>query len=207
MTRLIVRYILAVFILIGSLSAQMPIGGSGGGSGGGGVWGTITGTLSSQTDLNTALNAKVPTSTTVAGHALSGNVTIACADLTVACVTAVVHNFGATFDGGGSPLSAGGTAYATITYACTIQAWNIAVDAGTATVDIWKIAAGSAIPTVANTITASATPAIASGTAVHSTTLTSWTTSVSQNDIIAINLKTVSGATKVNLSVQCNGTN
>lgn len=70
------------------LTAQGPKpGGSSGGSVGGSVWGAITGTLSSQSDLNTALAGKVPTTTTVAGHALSGNVSIACVDLTVPCVT------------------------------------------------------------------------------------------------------------------------
>lgn len=44
-------------------------------------WGSIGGTLSDQTDLQSALDAKVPTSRTVAGHALSGDVTIAAGDL------------------------------------------------------------------------------------------------------------------------------
>lgn len=43
---------------------------------GGGTWGSIVGTLSSQSDLNTALSGKVPTTTTVNGHALSSNVTV-----------------------------------------------------------------------------------------------------------------------------------
>lgn len=45
-------------------------------SSGGGVWGTITGTLADQTDLQTALDAKVPTTRTINGSALSSNVTI-----------------------------------------------------------------------------------------------------------------------------------
>lgn len=40
------------------------------------VWGTVIGTLSNQTDLQTALDAKVPTSRTVNGQALSSNVTV-----------------------------------------------------------------------------------------------------------------------------------
>jgi len=131
----------------------------------------------------------------------------ACADLSDAgpgCSgTATVHSFGASFDGGGSALSAGKTVYFTIPYACTAQAWNVVVDTGTATIDIWKIASGTAIPTISNTITASATPAISTGTAVHSTNLTGWTTSVSANDVIGINLKTVATATYANLTVQC----
>ena len=47
-------------------------------------------------------------------------------------------------------------AYFTIPYACTISAWNITVNAGTVTFDIWKVASGTAVPTVANTITAAA---------------------------------------------------
>lgn len=114
----------------------------------------------------------------------------------------VVRAFGASFDGGGSALSAGKTVYFTIPFACTIAAWNIAVDTGTCTIDIWKIATGTAIPTVSNSIVASAAPAISTGTAIHSTTLTGWTTSVAANDIFAINLKVVSGATFVNIVIQ-----
>lgn len=114
-----------------------------------------------------------------------------------------IHSIGAIFDGGGSAMTAGKTVYFTVPYSCSIQAWNITVDTGTATIDVWKIATGTAIPTVANTITASATPAISSGTAVHSTTLTGWTTSVSANDIFGVNLKTVASATEASLVMQC----
>lgn len=102
-----------------------------------------------------------------------------------------------------SALTTSNTTYFTVPYACTISAWNLAVDAGTITVDVWKIATGTAIPTVSNTITASALPAIASGTALHSTTLTGWTTAVTANDIIAAHVNTVATAKFVNLVVQC----
>ncbi len=45
------------------------------------VWGSITGTLSNQTDLQTALDAKVPTTRTVNGHALSADVTVSKSDI------------------------------------------------------------------------------------------------------------------------------
>lgn len=114
-----------------------------------------------------------------------------------------VHSIGATMDGGGSAMTSGKTVYFTVPYACTIRAWNITVDTGTVTFDVWKIASGTAIPTIANTITAAALPAISSGTAVHSTTLTGWTTAVSANDIFGINLNAVSGATQASLVMQC----
>jgi hypothetical protein len=114
------------------------------------------------------------------------------------------RSIGASFDGGGVALTAGKTVYSTVPFPCTIAAWNITVDTGTATIDVWKIATGTAIPTVSNSITSAAIPAISVGTAVHSTVLTNWTTSVAQNDIFGINLKIVSGATYANLVLQCN---
>lgn len=115
----------------------------------------------------------------------------------------VTHSIGATFDGAGSALTTGTKAYVTVPYACTIQAWNITVDTGTITIDAWKKATGTAIPTISDSITASATPAISTGTALHSTTLTSWTTSVSANDIFAFDITAVSSATKASLTLQC----
>lgn len=99
-------------------------------------------------------------------------------------------------------LTASSIVYATCPFAGTITAWNICADAGTCTIDIWKIASGTAVPTVANTITASALPALATGTAIHSTTLTGWTTAVAANDIFAFQLKTVSGAKFISIDLQ-----
>ena len=45
------------------------------------AWGAITGTLSTQTDLSSALAGKVPSSRTIAGHALSADVTLTAADV------------------------------------------------------------------------------------------------------------------------------
>lgn len=116
------------------------------------------------------------------------------------------HAFGASFysSDGTSALTAGRTVYMVMPFACTIAAWSVTADAGTATVDVWKVATGTAIPTVGNTITAAATPALSSGTSVRSTTLTGWTTAIAANDIIAVNLKVVATATFVNLTVECN---
>lgn len=50
-------------------------------SSGGGTWGSITGTLANQLDLAAALAAKVPTSRTVNGQALNGNVTLSASDV------------------------------------------------------------------------------------------------------------------------------
>lgn len=106
-------------------------------------------------------------------------------------------------DPAGTALSTGVLGYLVVPAACTIQSWDIVVDAGTATVDIWKVATGTAKPTVANTITASAKPAISAETAIHSTTLTGWTTSVAANDIFGFNLDAVATAKFIYVGVVC----
>lgn len=150
---------------------------------------------------STASYATGQTANKLIGTDSSGNVGLQ--TVTSAMIPPVVHQVGATFDGQGSALVTGTKVYITAPYACTLQAWNATVDTGTITVDVWKIATGTAIPTVSNSITASAKPAIATGTALHSTTLTGWTTSVSTNDIFGFNISAVSGATKASLVLQC----
>lgn len=200
----------------------------------------------------------------------SGNVTIT--STAAGSMRAIGMAFGMT---GGSALSAGATQYVTVPFACTIKQWDMTVDAGTATVDVWKIAGapadwatasgtvntsgtsvtkvsgtafpadaaglritinsvsyviatvnsstsitlttsagtqsgvsfagpGSAIPTISNTITAAALPAIASGTATGSSALTGWTTSVIKNDVFGFNINAVSGGTAaISIVLEC----
>lgn len=79
-------------------------------------------------------------------------------------------------------------------YAGTIVGWSIVVDAGTGTVEVWKIASGTAKPTAANSINTSGV-AISSNTAVISTTTSDFTTTtVTANDIFAFELTAISGA-------------
>lgn len=118
----------------------------------------------------------------------------------------LIMTVGTSLDGGGSALSTGQKGYVTCPFAGTIVGWNITADTGTCTFDVWKIATGAAVPTVANTITASAKPALATGTAIHSTGLSGWTISVSANDIFGFNLDAVSSATKLTLVLQINKT-
>ncbi len=66
----------------------------------------------------------------------------------------------------------------------------MADQSGSIVVDIWKL--NAAIPTVANTITASALPTLSSSQYINSTTLTGWTTSVSANDVFAFNVNSAS---------------
>jgi len=108
-------------------------------------------------------------------------------------------------DPAGSALTVASTttAYVTIPFACTISAYNLLVDAGTITVKFWRVATGTAIPTSANSINTSGV-GIASGTAIHSTTLTDFTsTAIAANDIVAANVTAVATAKYVNATLQC----
>ena len=103
-----------------------------------------------------------------------------------------------SIDGGGSAVTTGqkGT-YPVCVYAGTITAYTITVDTGTCTAKFWKKATGTAIPTVSDNINTSGV-AISSGTVIRSTTVSDFTTTaVAANDIFALNLTAVSGATKI----------
>lgn len=110
---------------------------------------------------------------------------------------------GWSFDGGGSALTTSLVGYMAVPFACTISGWSATVDTGTITWGVWKVATGTAIPTSTNSIVASAAPAISTGTALHSTTLTGWTTSVSQYDIFGFAITAVSSATRASLVLEC----
>lgn len=104
-----------------------------------------------------------------------------------------------------SALVAGNTTtdYVTVPFACTISAYNLLIDAGTIQVKFWKVATGTAIPTAANAIN---TSGVSTGinTAIHSTTLTDFTaTTVTKDDIMAMNITGSSGARFVNGVLQC----
>jgi len=106
---------------------------------------------------------------------------------------------------GGTALTVASTTtdYITVPFACTINAYNLAIDAGTITVKFWKVATGTAIPTSANSINTSGV-SISSGTAIHSTTLTDFTTTaVAASDILAMNVTAVATAAYVNGVLSC----
>lgn len=110
------------------------------------------------------------------------------------------------WDGQGGFITTGLTRYFVAPYDATITGWSIVAEGTnpTCTIDVWKIASGTALPTVANTITASAIPALSTGNVVRSSTLTGWTTDIIAGDILAFNIDAVSNALtiKINLELQ-----
>lgn len=89
-------------------------------------------------------------------------------------------------------IEAGTASYVAVPYSGTIISWYIVANSTTTCqIDVWK-ATGS-LPTVANSITASAKPSLSSGTVVNSSSLTGWTKTVTSGDVFGFNLDSFSG--------------
>ena len=84
--------------------------------------------------------------------------------------------------------------------ACTIVGWTLIADqVGSVVFDVWK--ANDALPTVTNTITASAKPTLSSSQYTHNETLSGWTTSIAAGDVLAYNIDSCSTITQVVLEL------
>lgn len=82
-------------------------------------------------------------------------------------------------------VAVGTKGYIRAPYDATITGYTILTDtSATVTLDVWKVASGTALPTNANSITASAKPTLTADDVVNSTTLTGWTTSIADGDIL-----------------------
>lgn len=108
-----------------------------------------------------------------------------------------------TFDGQGSVVLVGTKAYIRVPQAGTISGWSIVAEgtSPTCTIDIWKVGTGTTLPTVSNTITASAKPALSMGNAVVSTTLTGWATTVTADDLLCVTIDACTAATKIHFLI------
>ncbi len=121
--------------------------------------------------------------------------------LTTSAKTNVI---GCTIDGGGSAIATGKVkGYIVVPYGATIVAWTMSADTGTPVIKTWKIAAGTAVPTAANSISTSGV-GLSSGTSIRSTTLTDFTsTTITANDIIAFNVESNTGsATQITFTLE-----
>jgi hypothetical protein len=107
--------------------------------------------------------------------------------------------FGANFDGMGSVVLVNTRTYFRVPRAGTFLAWSIVAEgtSPTCTLDVWKIANGTALPTVSDTIMGTK-PALSTGNAIRSTAMTGWTTTTfNTNDIFCINVDASVAATKI----------
>ena len=108
------------------------------------------------------------------------------------------YTAGVSIDGGGSAITTGAKNMITIPKAGTIAEIYMVADVSTSTVvDVWKKA--GAVPTDSDSITASDTPTLTTATYVNDTTLTGWTTTVSEGDVIRFNVDSNNNATFLTL--------
>jgi hypothetical protein len=109
-------------------------------------------------------------------------------------------SFSGSFDGMGSVVLISTRTFFRIPKGGVITGWSIVAEgtSPTATFDVWRIASGTALPTVANTIMGTK-PSLVTGNAVTSTTMTGWTTSFNADDIFCINVDACLAATKLQL--------
>lgn len=101
------------------------------------------------------------------------------------------------FDGQGTVCLVNTIKYFRARAAGTISAWSIIAEgtSPTCTLDIFKIADGTTLPT--SSITASALPALATGNALYSTSMGGWTLTFAANDMFAVKITACSAATKI----------
>lgn len=107
-------------------------------------------------------------------------------------------------DGGTSAITTGIKGDIEVPYACTInRATALADQSGSIVVDIWKDTYANFPPTDTDSITASAPVTISAATKSQDSTLTGWTTSISDGDILRYNVDSASSITLVTISLKC----
>lgn len=112
------------------------------------------------------------------------------------CITYVI-------DGGGSAITTGIKGDFRVPANCTITGVTAMADqTGSIVVDIWKDTLANFPPTDADSITASAQVTISSDTDSEDTTLTGWTTSLSQGDILRFNVDSASTITRLTIELR-----
>ncbi len=115
-----------------------------------------------------------------------------------------LRSVGFTADGGGNPIATGKIkGFFTCPFGGTITAWNLMVDTGTATVQVWKVGTGTAVPNSGNILSTTPYQQLTTGTAIHSTDVSKFSsTTITANDIIAFNISTISGPTELSFSLE-----
>ena len=106
-------------------------------------------------------------------------------------------------DGGGEAITTGEKGHLEIPFACTVERATLLADqSGSIVVDIWKDTYINFPPTVADTITASAKPTISAAQKSQDSTLTGWTKSIADGDILAFNVDSCTTIQRVTLSLK-----
>jgi len=117
-------------------------------------------------------------------------------------ITGMTGTFGITVDGSGSVLTNGVKGFVVMPYNATIIGWDIIGNTtGDCMVDVWK-STGPSIPTIVNTITGTEKPRLNSQQINSDNTLTSWSTSLFTNDVVAFNVVSATTVSRINLIIK-----
>jgi hypothetical protein len=112
-------------------------------------------------------------------------------------------SLGLVIDGAGSAITTGVKGYLRVPYACTIQSAELVADqSGSIAIDIWRDTYANFPPTVADSIVASAKPTLSSAQKSQNTSLTGWTTTLTEGQYLAFNVDSASTVTRVALTLK-----
>jgi len=107
-----------------------------------------------------------------------------------------------TIDGSGGNIVPGDGGCVTMPYSGVITGWEIMADvSGSIVIDVWKDTYANYPPTIADTIAGTEKPTLSSQIKNQLLTLSSWTTAVSEGDIIKFNVDSSSTVNKVYLTI------
>lgn len=107
------------------------------------------------------------------------------------------------FDGGGQTVTTGLKGSIVVPFACTINSWSlVASPLGSITVDVWKTPLADYPPSVADSITGGAKPAISGGQQASSSSLGAWGTAIAEGDTISFNVDAVTNVTIASISLK-----
>lgn len=110
-------------------------------------------------------------------------------------------------DGGGAVITTGVKGFIELPFAGTFTGWTIIGDqSGSIVVDVWKDTYANAPPTVADTITGTEKPTLASAQKNQDNALSSWTTTFAQGDILGFNVDSATTVQRVLVSLRYNRT-
>lgn len=116
-------------------------------------------------------------------------------------LTGITGAFGITIDGAGSDITPGQKGFVVAPYNMGITGWDlIANTSGNCAIDIWKSAT---IPTISDSITGLSYPDLINNQFnQNSTALISWTTGITNGDIIAFNVISATSVSRITLTLK-----
>ena len=101
-------------------------------------------------------------------------------------------------DGGGSAITTGEKGHLEIPFKCEIQRATLLADqVGSIVIDIWKDTYANFPPTDADSITSATPPTISAAQKSQDATLTGWTKTIDEGDILAFNVDSAATITRV----------